>query len=648
MNAGRSLLLICLLCLAQALAARPRDALELQRDTFIEAWEALKRGDEGAYRRHRERLGDYPLLAYLEDLELRRRLSRASDAEIRAFLDRHAETPLADALRRRWLYRLAERQAWRRFLAFYAEPQPVELRCQWLRARLAQAGKPDADWLATAEDLWQVGHSQPDACDPVFKVLYASGRIGADQVWARFERAMANGKLSLARFLAARLPPAERATAERWREAHRRPAWTLRDPVLRTDTPRHRQILIHAIRRLVRSDPGAAHRHWLKIADGHAFSPEQRRAAWSAIGLHAAYRRAPEAHDWLANIPPEARDDDHWQWLGRSALWSGRWRDLTQTVAAMPAALANTPEWQYWRARALEAEGRKAEARAGFAELALDRSFHGFLAADRVAAPYALDSTPIEVAPALLDRLLDDHPGLLRARELYFVGFMLQARREWYRARQPLSPEELAAAAVLASRWGWHDRAIAAAAAARRYDDLELRFPLLHREQVMEVARRFRLDPALIYGIMRQESAFMQDARSSVGALGLMQLMPATGRATARLLRMPRPTAASLLRPEINIRLGSAYYRRMLDRFHDQPALAAAAYNAGPHRVDRWLPRGQAMDPDRWIDGIPFTETRRYVRGVLAYATVYRSRLGLPMVRLAQRLPPMPPAPDPA
>ena len=512
----------------------------------------------------------------------------------------------------------------------------------------ATGGQADADWLAAAEALWLVGHSQPDACDPVFKALYASGRIGAEQVWRRFERAMASGKLGLARFLAARLPPAERATAERWREAHRRPAWTLRDPVLRTDTPRHRQILIHAIRRLARSDPAAAHRHWLEIAGRHAFSPEQRHAAWAAIGLQAAYRRAPEAHAWLSNIPAGARDDDHWQWLGRSAIWNGRWQELARTIAAMPEALANTPEWRYWRARALEAEGKAEAARAGFAELARDRSFHGFLAADRVRAPYALDSRPLEVPPARLSRLLQDHPGLLRARELYFVGFMLEARREWYRARQPLSPEELAAAAVLASRWGWHDRAIAAAAAARRYDDLALRFPLLHREQVMQVARRFRLDPALIYGIMRQESAFMQDARSSVGALGLMQLMPATGRATARLLRMPRPSAASLLRPEVNIRLGSAYYRRMLDRFRDQPALAAAAYNAGPHRVDRWLPRDRAMDADRWIDSVPLRETRRYVRGVLAYATVYRRRLELPMIRLEQRLPPVPPAPDPA
>ncbi len=182
-------------------------------------------------------------------------------------------------------------------------------------------------------------------------------------------------------------------------------------------------------------------------------------------------------------------------------------------------------------------------------------------------------------------------PGVQRAHELYLAGKRLEARREWFSATRNLTNDKLRLAALVAHQWGWHDRAIVAAGQASYWSDLTLRFPLPHRESIFANARRYDLDPGLIYGVIRQESIFMEDAVSSVGALGLMQLMPATGKQTARALNIRYRSSQALLQSDQNIRLGSAYLNKLMTRYNGSPVLTAAAYNAGPHRVRRLAAR---------------------------------------------------------
>lgn len=130
----------------------------------------------------------------------------------------------------------------------------------------------------------------------------------------------------------------------------------------------------------------------------------------------------------------------------------------------------------------------------------------------------------------------------------------------------------------------------------------------------------------------------MKDARSSAGAMGLMQLMPETGRSTARSYNIPLRRTSQLLQPEKNIRIGSSYLKKMYQRFNNNMVLATAAYNAGPHRVDRWLPKKGSMDAALWAESIPFSETRKYVRGVLAFTTVFDWRLTERMKPMSSRM----------
>jgi soluble lytic murein transglycosylase len=617
-------------------AATPHDPLAGQRALFLESRDALNRGQRDRFRQLAVRIPDYPLQPYLQYWELQRYLSVQTGDSITAFLEAYPDTSLSQRLRTSWLQHLARQKDWTRFLAFYEEPQGVELQCQALRAQLGDDSQREA-LLDHAEQLWLVGQSQPGACDPVFDVLYASSRMTSTLIWERIRLAMDTGRLELATFLAKKLSAEDRGWVRHWAEMHRRPAQTLADPALPTEGPMAREIIHHGLIRLARHDPDQAFARWEELRDQQGFEPGPAAVALRRMALSAAYAHHPRALEWLSGVPAEAADDAVQQWRIRSALPGEDWLAVLDAYQSLSATEREKTEWRYWYARALHARGDEPRAMQEFTALALERDYHGFLSADRLDWQYAMNHEAIAASPEELEEL-ERHPGVLRARELYRAGLITDARREWYALTRQMPQRQLELAARLAHQWDWHDRAIITTAHAAHYSDLDLRFPLLYKKEVMSTARQQQLDPALIFGVIRQESAFMRDARSPAGALGLMQLMPATGRMTAKQERVQLPSIQSLMQSDKNILLGSAYLRRMLDEFDGNPALATAAYNAGPHRVKRWRPAAE-QSADVWVDRIPFNETRNYVRNVLAYSAIFEYRLERPVTRLRERLP---------
>ncbi|RRQ21751.1 transglycosylase SLT domain-containing protein [Thiohalobacter thiocyanaticus] len=576
MRQGLQLAAAILLCgLTHGAQALP-DPYTDERSRYQAALHALQRGELERFDQLAASLRDYPLHPYLQDRRLRRDLARATDADIAAFLQAQADTSLADRLYRDWLQHLGRTRQWQRFERFYRGDGDAELRCYHLRATRNTASREA--WLDAALELWRVGHSQPDACDPVFDVLYDTPRIDTEALWQRIRLAMAEGKLSLAAFLGRKLPDAERDQVEFWHYAHRRPAAALDDARLEQDNAIARRIRVHAIQRLARSQPDTAFEA-LQARRGQ-LSDEDYHAALKYVARYAGYRRSDKAYTILAAVPADWRDAEIEELQARMALVERDWAALVDTIAGFRHQDSRFSEWPYWQARALGELGRSEPARHQLRTLSGERFFHGFLAADRLNRPYQLNHRPIEYDESELLALLERHPGLWRAGELHRLGRTWASRREWYHTSLQLDPPELELAAALAHEWGWHDRAIWTAARAGHWDDVQIRFPLAYREQVEQVAAQFDLDPALIFAVIRQESAFMADAHSSAGALGLMQLMPATGRQTALQLRLPRPSRATLLTTSANLRLGSAYLKRMLERYNGHPALAAAAYNA--------------------------------------------------------------------
>lgn len=613
------------------------------RQRFLEAERALEQDDLADFRQLADTLTGYPLLPYLEYAALKRDLASSGGKAVSRFLDSHDDTPLAWQLRRHWLKQLAQRGEWQRYLTDYRPTSDIRLQCLQLRALIATGHARRA--LPRIEALWLHGRSRPAECDPVFDHWIKTGNPSPALAWQRIELAMAEQQVQLARYLGRFLPRSERRWLAHWLMLQRHPERLSRPGPPGMPAERLRQMQIHALRRLTRRDGLAALKQWQQLSKTTPFSPSQRHAVELRLAAALLDEPASAAYRYIRDLQPRAADHRLQELRLRAALIRADWQNYLHWLADLAPAIRDQERWQYWRARALSAQGRRTEALDLYRQLAEQRSYHGFIAADRAGLPYTLKHHEAPADSGLLEQLRHD-PALQRARELLALDRTLEARREWQWGTRSLDRDGLLAAAKLAENWDWHDQAILTIARSEHWDDLELRFPLAYRQTVEDQAQRQDLDPAWIFAVARQESAFMSDARSSVGAVGLMQLMPATARHVARRLPgAPRDLPGRLDQPEVNITLGSAYLREVLDRLHSNRVLATAAYNAGPHRVRRWLPQ-QAMAADLWIERIPYAETRRYLRRVLTYSVIYQSRLGRPTQRLLEQMPDIQPAED--
>jgi len=626
-------LLLVTVCLGLAV---PTGAGELddERGRFLAARKALNEGKTAQFEKLADGLRDYPLYPYLRYAWLSKRLSLKREPEIREFLDAWEDVPVSTLLRNAWLRRLVRAGRWQSFLEYYRDTDSVKLQCQALHARIRT--KRTEGIIDDTRRLWLVGKSQPSECDPAFEHLYANGGVDDDLVWQRIRLAMAKGQTSLAVFLSRRLDAEDQQWVVKWQKAHLNPVWHLRHTRWQ-DQPVVREIYLHAVKRAVRSNPARADELWQELKKRHDFSPQQASDAERAIALRAAYTGHPDAWQWIGRYR-EAKDDDIIrEWRIRTALAAEDWQAVRTSIEQLPYEERMSTRWRYWRANALLNTGDTQRANLLFRRIAKSRDYYGFLAADRLGLDYTLDDQPIHWTQPEIDALLDI-PGILRARELFLAGQLTDARREWREVIRQLDTRQLQLASVLASQIGWHDRAILTVAQSDHFDDLKLRFPIRFSEHIEKSASSNRLDPAWVYGVIRQESVFMHDARSSAGARGLMQIMPSTGRAIARKLGIKRFSIANLYEPARNIHFGTSYLRQMLDRFDDNMVLATAAYNAGPLRVDKWLPKAGCQRPDIWAERVPFTETRNYLSRVMAYSVIYDWRLTDRAGRVSQRM----------
>lgn len=614
---------ICSLLLSSHLQA----SIELQRTIFQDASFALNTNQISKYNRLLKKLDDYPVKAYLEYDALKRRINQASNNEVSSFLNQHQDYPFNYQLRTKWLLVLARRQDWSSYLTFFDDREDARFQCLAFQARLNLG--VDESINEDIKKIWLSGYSQPGECDQAFKYLLDTYPQAEQVIWLRIDRAFKARRPNLARYLGKKLKLAEQAVVETWYQAHRRPEKSLKSLALSSDNALIRKIIVHAIDRLAHKDSLSANVIWTELEPDFEFDDDQINQLTRQIALSAAYQHLPEAKQLLAALPLELKDDQVYLWLARIHLRTQDWRGLINTVEQMPVQLQQENEWQYWLARSYQSLGYEVESKSRFSSLADKSTYYGFLAADIVQVPYRIEQENVAVVTEFDEaQFLAKNHYLLRARELYFLDRQVDARREWFQALRRLSTQQIKQAAVLASSWEWHDSAIKTVAITSHRRDYSLRFPMPFKQQVFNHAAARQLDPSVVYGVMRRESLFDPLAKSKSGALGLMQLMPSTARRVARSLGLKRPRNSDILEIDNNINFGTQYFRSVLNRFGNNVALAAAAYNAGPLNVENWLPREHDMPADLWVETVPFKETRNYVQAVLAYATVFDKSLG--------------------
>jgi len=631
---------------AQSGGVLDESLIDEQRALFLEVYESAERGDWEAVwalsPEQRERLADYVLWPDLRAAYLRATLDQAATEDVDAYLEEYGVLKPARELRYRYALSLAARNDIDGFLdvydTFYRGREIARLDCIALGSEI-ETGDPQSV-VVRARDLWLVPRSQVDECDPLFDKLKERGLLNEADFRRRYDLAVDARNFTLARWLGKSIDDAHATEARRWLAAQSDPGRFVEQYSSAADEATTRRQLVYAVERLTYADPERALELWTPVRTSLPFTQEQTFDTDRHIALWTARDRLDGAYELLAGLDPDAVDTEVLRWRARISIREAQWERLIDDIGVLSEAERGKEQWRYWHAFALDRTGNADAAGRAFAALSVERSYYGFLAADAVDSPYALDGSERDIDAAVIDRLAR-RQDLLRARELYRVGLDGRGRSEWDSAVRRLTDDEKYHAAVLAGRWDWHSRAIATVASIGEYDALNLRYPLPYRDAFEQHAGEAAITTTWAYGIARSESLFMRDVRSRAGAVGLMQLMPATGSRIARAIDLPYQGLDTLIDPGANIRLGTTYLGQMAERFGGNTILATAAYNAGPHRVDAWMPAAGTMDAKAWIENIPFNETRRYVRRVVTAETIFHWRMTGALRRLSDVLEPI-------
>ena len=624
-------------CVALALAAASFGATAQSTDPQLAAMRsALEAAESGRAAAPSADLRSSPVYGWLEYAGLKRDIDKVDNATAQDFLRRYQGQAVAEAFRSIWLPAVARREDWPTLLANWKPTDNAGLRCAELNARQA-LGRADAQWNSDAQALWRNGGKPlPDACDTVFATLQARGGLDAASRWQRIEAAADEQQPAVMRAAAVGLPPAEQAQANDYaafvaKADSRALSWP------RTD--RSRRLAVAGLSALAKADPDAAERLLPSVADALAFNADQRGKVLYQVALWTVASYLPDSARRLQAVPEASYDERLREWRVREAMARGDWPAALAGIEKMPPAQRDDSRWQYFRARLAEKTGRAGDAQAWYRAAAQSPTFHGFLAADRLHQPYVLcpwDPKDSAQARAAVAR----DPALVRALALFQLDRSGWAVLEWNDALSRLDDTQRRLAVEVASETGWFDRAVFSLGKRPEEQRLyELRFPLHHGETIRREAARNALDPAWVAAEIRAESVFNANARSPANAMGLMQVLPGTGAGVAKRVGLAGYTgAASLYDPEINIAVGTAYLRQLLDKYSGQPYITIAAYNAGPTPAARWLDQRPSHDPDFWIETISYKETRDYVARVLAFSVLYDWRLNGDALPLSDRL----------
>ena len=620
--------LVLPLLLAAALVV-PGPAGAANEDEFLAARDAFRVGDARKLDYHARRLNNYVLEPYVAYWQLRMRIDEAGAAEVRRFMTVHADTPLGPRLLADWLRRTARTGQWDQFdIDFPAYVgSDLDIACYGIQSRV-RAGHAEA--LPQARSLWFVSRELPDACGPLFNALAQDQRLTLDDIWGRVRIALEAGQVSMANKAAQFLPAGHQPDYRTLTLITSNPAGYLEKQQFDLKSRTGRETAMYAAHRLARTSPQQAAAYWTRLEP--RFSPEERAYVWGQIAYFGAIRHDADALAWFG----KARDmsDHQLAWKARAALRARNWKEVQSAIDAMTDKERDQSAWRYWKARAFKAGGREEEAAALLKPLSYEYNFYGQLALEELGEristpPVAFKPTPAEI------RAMSENLTVRRAFELYRLDLRVDGVREWVWLVRNLDDRQLLTAAEVARRHQLYDRAINTADKTESVHDFTLRYLAPFREVMKARASQMNLDEAWVYGLIRQESRFIADARSRVGASGLMQLMPATAKWVAG--KMGMRNIADVTEVDTNISLGTYYLRHVLDTLDGQPVLASAAYNAGPGRARAWRP-DVALEGAIYAETIPFNETRDYVKKVMSNASYYGHAFSQQLQSLKQRL----------
>lgn len=635
----RSACLLALLCgnlfSPSAIAESAPEAVEAtaehSRQKFQLAVKELRSGAGPRYQSLRQELADYPLAMYLDALVIEGNLHYASADEMKIFMASAGDSPLAMRTLRSFVRHKIEDRRWKTIIEVTERSDlSTELSCHRAHALLSKRRASSA--IPLLNNAWSVGKSQIKACDPAFKAWFKHSGPTDDVVWERALKAADARNSYLLRYLQRFASKELKRSLADLAEIYRRPDRVTQK--VRGSAVHQRDIAYVGVKRLARVNPGKAYNALQELITRFDFEASQLSEMHGLIVRHSLFAKSAAPAQWILEQLMALDDDELTEIHLRAKIETADWTGFREAYTWLSAETQNTDEWRYWRAIAA-GPGEAEFAQTTFEQLAEGRGFHAYLAATILAKPLSLGMAPeIEselVSDVAQETIIESHAVVARVSELLALGMEWEARTEF---RSGLGDPQIALSlAELAAESGRHSWAIEAAAAAGAWGRVDLRFPVVFEDEFESAAKESGLSVEALLAVARRESALSPDAVSEVGARGLMQLMPSTARLTARKHNY-RYSRSRLMRPGYNTAVGGLYFADLIDNYGGNRVLALAAYNAGPNRVRRWREGGLSVA--RWVDTIPFKETREYVRAVLAYNVIYSLKAGVAVEFLSE------------
>ncbi|NIG76971.1 murein transglycosylase [Klebsiella sp. Ap-873] len=604
------------------------DSLDEQRNRYAQIKQAWDNKQMDVVQQLMPTLQTYPLYPYLEYRQLTDDLMNEPTVAVAQFIQANPTLPPARTLSSRFVNELARRQDWRGLLAFSPEPPATnEAKCNYYFAKW-NTGQADAAW-AGAKELWLTGKSQPSSCDALFSAWRASGTQDPLAYLERIRLAMKEGNTSLVNALANQMPAEYQTISSALVSLQNNPSTVLTFANTVGATDFTRQAAAIAFASVARQDVENARLMIPSLAQAQKLTEEQVQelrdvVAWRLMGTDVTDEQAR----WRDDAIMRSQSTSLIERRVRMALGAGDRTGLNTWLARLPMEAKEKDEWRYWQADLLLERGREDEAKGILRALMQQRGFYPMVAAQRLGEEYPLRVDKAEpVNPALVQG-----PEMARVRELMYWNMDNTARSEWANLVTSRSKQEQAGLARYAFEQDWWDLSVQATIAGKLWDNLEERFPLAYKGTFARYVSGKTVPQSYAMAIARQESAWNPKVRSPVGASGLMQIMPGTATHTVKMFSIPGYSSpVQLLDPDTNINIGTSYLQYVFQQFENNRIFASAAYNAGPGRVRTWLGNSAGrIDAIAFVESIPFSETRGYVKNVLAYDAYYRYFMGQP------------------
>ena len=616
----------------QAQAAKRRAAAAAPASpeaAYLQARDAFRKQDSEAIEAAAPHFKDHPLAYYAEYWQLmlakNTKRNEGMEADYQAFIDKHPGSYLADRTRMELLKNLGKKAAqsgdWTSFDAEFPklgwdDPDTTCYAILSRHVKKEEAAAREGLWV------WLTPKELPEGCTYLGEALLRDKKLYVPQVWDRIKVLVDANLPGAASRMMRYLPEGQIPSDKDWTLATTSPArWMAKVSAGELDgkSRTQRELTLVAIAKMARESPRQAAEFW--TAKGKApFTESERQWGWGLISHQAARRHIAEAAQWANSAPDVQLADEMLQWIARAGLRAQDWSLVARAVKDMAPDSKKDAAWVYWNARALKAQKKPDEATALFTSIAGEYNFYGQLAGEEIGKLTTIP--PRSHTPTADDiKTMGERPGFQRALALYRLQIRADANREWNWTLKGMDDKQLIAAAALAQREHILDRAVNTSDRTKEAHDFTQRFLHPFREKLKPKALEVGVDEAWVYGLIRQESRFILDAKSSAGASGLMQLMPATARWVAKKVGIEGYNHGEVNDIDTNITLGTSYLKMVLDDL-GHPALASAGYNAGPGRPRRWRDT-KPMEGAIFAESIPFNETRDYVKKVMSNATFY-------------------------